>query len=271
MVLDGTDNVVLTLLAGLKEVSVYSVYNLVVAGVKQLMLSMTNGILSLIGELWAKQELENLRKFFGWVEWTLHTGTVFVFGVTSVLIVPFVKVYTQGISDINYIQPLFGMLLVAANAGHCLRLPYNMMILAGGHYKQTQSNYIIAASINIIVSVLAVRKWGLVGVAVGTVIAMFYQTVWMALYDSRNLIQWPFRNFLKQMFVDIISVVGIHVATTSFIMTETNYVAWVILAVKVAIVACLVIVVVNMILYRSNMLRVIEKIKRIVGNIFCKR
>lgn len=146
-----------------------------------------------------------------------------------------------------------------------------MMILAGGHYKQTQSNYIIAASINIIVSVLAVRKWGLVGVAVGTVIAMFYQTVWMALYDSRNLIQWPFRNFLKQMFVDIISVVGIHVATTSFIMTETNYVAWVILAVKVAIVACLVIVVVNMIFYRSNMLRVIEKIKRIVGNIFCKR
>src|SRR5699024_3600948 len=145
-----------------------------------------------------KQELENLRKFFGWVEWTLHTGTVFVFGVTSVLIVPFVKVYTQGISDINYIQPLFGMLLVAANAGHCLRLPYNMMILAGGHYKQTQSNYIIAAAINIIVSVLAVRKWGLVGVAVGTVIAMFYQTVWMALYDSRNLIQWPFRNFLKQ-------------------------------------------------------------------------
>lgn len=271
VVLDGTDNVVLTLLAGLKEVSVYSVYNLVVAGVKQLMLSMTNGILSLIGELWAKQELENLRKFFGWVEWTLHTGTVFVFGVTSVLIVPFVKVYTQGISDINYIQPLFGMLLVAANAGHCLRLPYNMMILAGGHYKQTQSNYIIAASINIIVSVLAVRKWGLVGVAVGTVIAMFYQTVWMALYDSRNLIQWPFRNFLKQMFVDIISVVGIHVATTSFIMTETNYVAWVILAVKVAIVACLVIVVVNMIFYRSNMLRVIEKIKRIVGNIFCKR
>lgn len=135
VVLDGTDNVVLTIFSSLKEVSVYSVYNLVISGVKQLLLSMTNGIQSLIGEMWAKQELTNLRKFFGWVEWTLHTGTIFVFGVTSVLIVPFVEVYTNGISDINYIQPMFAMLLVVANAGHCLRLPYNIMILAGGHYK----------------------------------------------------------------------------------------------------------------------------------------
>lgn len=251
VVLDGTDNIVLTIFAGLKEVSVYSVYNLVVTGVKQLLMSMTNGIQSLVGELWAKQELDNLRKFFGWVEWGLHTGTIFVFGVTSILIIPFVKVYTNGISDINYVQPLFGMLLVMANAGHCLRLPYNIMILAGGHYKQTQSNYIIAASINIIVSVLAVKRWGLVGVAVGTVIAMFYQTIWMAAYDSRNLIRWPFRKFIKQIGVDIISVVGIYLGTSHFVLDKITYLAWVILAIKVTIVSAIIIIVINILFYRS--------------------
>ena len=204
VVLDGTDNIVLTLMASLKDVSVYSVYNLVTAGVKQLLLSMTNGIQSLIGELWAKQELKELNNFFGWVEWTLHTGTIFVFGVTSVLIMPFVEVYTYGISDVNYMQPVFAILIVAANAGHCLRLPYNIMILAGGHYKQTQKNYIVAALLNIVISVFAVKNWGLVGVAIGTVVAMFYQTIWMAVYDSKNLICWPFRKFVKQIFVDII-------------------------------------------------------------------
>lgn len=59
VILDGTDNIVLTIFSGLKAVSVYSVYNLVVSGVKQLLLSMTNGIQSLIGELWAKKELDN--------------------------------------------------------------------------------------------------------------------------------------------------------------------------------------------------------------------
>lgn len=264
VVLDGTDNVVLTIFAGLKEVSVYSVYNLVVSGVKQLLLSTTNGIQSLIGEMWAKQELTNLRKFFGWVEWTLHTGTIFVFGVTSVLIVPFVEVYTNGISDINYVHPLFAMLLVAANAGHCLRLPYNIMILAGGHYKQTQSNYVIAAIINIVVSVLAVRKWGLVGVAVGTVIAMFYQTIWMAIYNSKNLIQWPFRNFVKQILIDIITVVILYFVTKFLVMDSISYFAWILFGIKVSIIGCLVILIVNSIFYREHVQNLIWKLKHII-------
>ena len=253
VVLDSTDNIVLTLFAGLKAVSVYSVYNLVVTGVKQLLMSMTNGIQSLVGELWAKQEWDNLRSFFGWVEWGLHTGTVFVFGIASILIIPFVTVYTNGISDINYVQPLFGMLLVMANAGHCLRLPYNIMILAGGHYKQTQSNYIIAALINIIVSVLAVKQWGLVGVAIGTVIAMFYQTIWMAVYNSRNLIRWPLKKFLKQIFVDSISVVVLHLATSFFKMNGRSYLDWGVLAVKVTIISLIVISIINLIFYRNYM------------------
>lgn len=78
VILDGTDTVVLTLFATLSDVSIYSVYFLVVKGVKQLFMSMTNGIQSLIGELWARQELTKLRETFGWAEWVIHTGTTFV-------------------------------------------------------------------------------------------------------------------------------------------------------------------------------------------------
>lgn len=118
---------------------------LVIKGVKTLFLSMTNGVQALIGELWAKQELEKLKGFFAWVEWVIHTGTTYVFSCTAALIVPFVQVYTFGINDANYIQPAFAVLLTLANAMHCLRLPYNIMVLAAGHYRQTQKNYIVAA------------------------------------------------------------------------------------------------------------------------------
>lgn len=103
--LDSTDNIVLTIFATLSDVSIYSVYYLVVSGVKQLFLSLTNGIQSLIGELWAKQELDNLKKYFEWIEWSIHTGVVFIFGCTLFLIVPFVQVYTEGITDANYVVP----------------------------------------------------------------------------------------------------------------------------------------------------------------------
>lgn len=260
VILDGTDTIVLTLFATLSDVSIYSVYFLVVKGVKQLFMSMTNGITSLIGELWAKQELEELNKTFSWTEWVIHTGTTFVFGLTAILIVPFVRVYTLGIHDANYIQPLFAALIVAANAGHCLRLPYNIIILAAGHYKQTQNNYIIAAILNIVVSVVTVKAWGLIGVAIGTLVAMGYQTVWMAVYDSRNLIKWPLRNFAKQIFVDGLTVIIGFFATRMIVMPEATYIEWVFLAVKTAIIWIVIVGVLNMVFYRDKMQSMIHKI-----------
>ena len=261
VILDGTDTVVLTLFATLSDVSIYSVYFLVVKGVKQLFMSMTNGITSLIGELWARQELTELKKTFGWTEWVIHTGTTFVFGVTAALIVPFVRVYTLGIDDANYIQPLFAALIVAANAAHCLRLPYNIMILAAGHYKQTQNNYIIAAVINIVVSVFAVKTWGLIGVAIGTLLAMGYQTVWMAWYDSKNLIQWPFANFLKQITVDIITVILCSIVSRMFTMMTISYFGWIINAIEVAVVWLGIMVIINLMFYRDKVLKLVSNLK----------
>lgn len=260
VILDGTDTIVLTLFATLSDVSIYSVYFLVVKGVKQLFMSMTNGITSLIGELWAKQEIKELNKTFSWTEWVIHTGTTFVFGLTAILIVPFVRVYTLGIHDANYIQPLFAALIVAANAGHCLRLPYNIIILAAGHYKQTQNNYIIAAILNIVVSVVTVKAWGLIGVAIGTLVAMGYQTVWMAVYDSRNLIKWPLRKFAKQIFVDGLTVIIGFFATRMIVMPEATYIEWVFLAIKTAIIWIIIVGVLNMVLYRDKMQSMIHKI-----------
>lgn len=261
VILDGTDTVVLTLFATLADVSIYSVYYLVVKGVKQLFMSMTNGITSLIGELWARQEIEELKKTFGWMEWIIHTGTVFVFGVTAILIVPFVRIYTLGINDADYIQPLFAALIVAANATHCLRLPYNIMILAAGHYKQTQNNYIIAAILNIIVSILTVKAWGLVGVAIGTLIAMGYQTVWMAWYDSKYLIKWPFEKFIKQVIVDIITVVLCSVICNLFPIKSINYIGWICNAMEVVLVWLIFMTAINAFFYRDKMLMLVRSLK----------
>ena len=261
VILDGTDNIVLTIFMGLEAVSIYSVYNLVVSGVKKLLLSMTNGIQSLMGEMLAKGELEKLRRFFGWVEWSIHTGTIFIFGVTGVLIVPFVEVYTSGINDANYIQPVFASLIVAANAGHCLRLPYNLLILAGGHYKQTQNNYVVASILNIVLSILLVNTFGLIGVAIGTLVAMLYQTIWMAIYDSNNFINWPIKNFIKQFLIDILTVLIIILLGKMFSLNDITWIAWIVYAIKVSLLAIVFIFLINYIFYKSYIIKMFEKFK----------
>lgn len=262
VILTGSDTVILTVFSSLVNVSIYAVYYLPMSGSRLIIMSMISGIMALIGNLWAKQDLQELRKVFAWTEWLIHTGTTLIFALTTILIVPFVQVYTHGVSDADYIQPLFGILLVAANSGHCLRLPYNIMILAAGHYKQTQHNYIIAAVMNIAISIIAVKQFGLIGVTLGTLAAMVYQTVWMAWYNSKNFIQWSMRNFFKQMAVNGVSAVSIFTVTSYFNMTGVSYLGWVVLAIKATVCGVFVVFLINYIFYKEFVLKITDKIMK---------
>ncbi len=262
VILSGSDTVVLTIFSTLVNVSIYAIYFLPMSGARLVIMSMISGIEALIGNLWAKQDLRELRKVFAWTEWLIHTGTTLIFTLTAVLIVPFVQVYTHGVSDANYIQPLFGILLVAANSGHCLRLPYNIMILAAGHYKQTQHNYIIAAVMNIVISIIGVKQFGLIGVTLGTLAAMVYQTVWMAWYNSKNFIQWPMRKFLKQMVVNAVSAASIFIVTGYFTLTGFSYLEWIVLAIKVTACGIFVALLVNYIFYKEFVLKIADKLMK---------
>lgn len=259
VILSGSDTVVLTIFSTLANVSIYAIYFLPMSGARLVIMSMISGIEALIGNLWAKQDLKELRKVFAWTEWLIHTGTTLIFTLTAVLIVPFVQVYTHGVSDAKYIQPLFGILLVAANSGHCLRLPYNIMILAAGHYKQTQHNYIIAAVMNIVISIIGAKQFGLIGVTLGTLAAMVYQTVWMAWYNSKNFIQWPMRNFFKQMVVNAVSAASIFIVTGYFTLTGVSYLEWIVLAIKVTACGIVVVFLVNYIFYKEFVLKITDK------------
>ena len=257
VILANTDTVILTFLSTLENVSVYSVYSLVVNGIRGLLLSLTNGVQALFGNMLAKCEMDKLNYAFESFEWIMHIGVTFVFSVTAMLIVPFVSVYTRGIDDANYIAPAFGMLLTLAQGIHCLRLPYISMVYAAGHYKQTQFAAIMEAVINIVVSVVLVSKFGLVGVAVGTVAGISYRTCYFVYYLSKNIINRPVKYFGKYIFVDTLNIVilacVLNFFNDFFSMNQLNYLEWIVLAVKVAVTDMINTLVLNLIFYRKRM------------------
>ena len=231
VVLDSTDSVVLTLFATLSDVSIYYVYHMVVYGVKQLFSVTANGIQSALGELWAKKKYDELQEMFGWVEWSIHTAVTFLFTCTGLLIVPFVSVYTKGIDDINYIVPVFAILITMANAAHCLRMP-----------------------------VVTVKAFGLVGVAIGTLIGMAYQTIWMALYVSKKIIQWPIKTFIKQSLIDMATVIVIVVVTRWLPLRMESYFIWLVYSILVCLVAALVVLVMNFVLNKMYVCKLKYKV-----------
>ena len=237
VVLDGTDNIVLTLFSTFSNVSIYSVYYMVIGSIQALYQSIVVSIQAAAGAVWAKRDMNGAKQMFSKVEFCLHTGVVFVFCCTAMLIVPFVQVYTNGLADANYTQPTFAAILVLAYGIRCLRTPYNIWILAAGHFKQAQKCHIFAAILNLTISVLAVSFWGLIGVAVGTLVAMCYQTAWMVIYTAKNLVKCSYKRIIKQWLADIVAVLLICTTASGFSLQIPSYLGWLTLAVKVAFIS----------------------------------
>ena len=237
VVLEGTDSIILTLFSTLSNVSVYSVYFMVISGIKQFYTAATAGIQAMMGTLWAKKDMQRLNTIFTGTEIVLHLIIVFLFSCIGILIVPFVEVYTLGLTDAEYTQPIFAAILTLAYAIRCLRTPYNIMILAAGHYKQTQKCHIIAAVLNLVFSALTVKMFGLVGIAIGTFVALTYQTLWMMVYNSRNLLMLPWKKIVKQLAIDGLATMLILISTSWLELQTVSYLGWLRLAVPVALMA----------------------------------
>ena len=111
-----------------------------------------------------------------------------LFTVTGLLIVPFVKVYTAQITDADYEAPLFAALICLAYFLSSIRNCNYTLIRAAGHYRQTQAASLIEAVTNLSLSIVCVFRFGLIGVAFGTVAATAFFVVYEMIYFSRNIV-----------------------------------------------------------------------------------
>ena len=249
------DTIILTFFSTLGNVSVYGVYFMVVNGMRGFIYASTAGISAMIGNMLAKKEMSALKRTFSRFEWTMHTISTLLFTITGILIVPFVKVYTLGITDVNYIVPEFAYLLCLALAFRCMQMPYNIVVQAANHFKQTQGSAIMEPVINIVISVILVYKWGLVGVAVGTLVSMIYRVIYLAIYLMRNILYTRIDAFFKQIAIDAISVVFMILGTSWISMKEVTYYHWIGMAFCVSMICLGISGIVNIIFYRENVIQ----------------
>lgn len=262
VILENTPTVVLTVFSTMASVSIYNVYYLVVNGIKGMITSAVSGMQSLLGNMYAKGEVKTLNLAFSYYEWVMHTVVVFLYTCTAILIVPFVKVYTLGINDANYEIPILGLCISIAQMLYCLRLPYNAMIFVAGHYKETQHSALIEAGINIVISVILVFNLGIVGVALGTMVAMAYRTVYLAVYLRKNIIMRQLRIFLKHIAIDVVAIGCSLLATYGMKLTSISYVSWIIFAIKVAIIVGTITVLLNILFFFNLFKGVVLRFKR---------
>lgn len=266
MVYENTDVMVLTVFSTLKNVSIYSIYTLTTNSIKQIIAAAITGVQALFGNMIANEEQETLTKFYSFYNWGIHTICTLLFTITGLLIVPFVCVYTSNITDADYYAPIFAVLITFAYYLSSIRNCNYVLIRVAGHYKETQTASLFEAVSNLVISLVCVFRFGLIGVAIGTVTATLFFVIYEVIYFSKNIVFITIKHSIKQFLIDILTaVLSVLIGISVCIFTETIF-SWILQAIVTFVICTCACLLLQVIFYHDNVNiiknKMIAKLKR---------
>lgn len=251
---NSTDIAVLTIFTDLKIVSVYSVYYLVTNGIKQIIISITNALNPSIGQSYAKGDLNEINEKLNMYEYIVMILTFSLFTMTALLITPFAMIYTQGVADTNYYQPTFGYLLVISEVLYIVKFPHLNLAYSANKFKELTYPACFEAGINIILSVFLVCKFGIVGVVIGTIVAMVYRMIFHVYYTSKLIPgrkQWLF--YKKLFFMVITSLSAFAISSFCFPIDGFSILSWLQYAIIYAFVVGISMFLISIIVFKKDL------------------
>lgn len=271
MVVFSTDIVLLTIFTTLDEVSVYSVYLMIFTAVAMILSSFSTGLKAAFGNILAKTETELLNSRYMCLEFIYYSLVTFTYTCTFVLIIPFVTVYTKGITDAVYIRPTVAVLFVLAEVLNKVRVPSNILVEAAGYFKQTRNRAIIEAVINLTISLALVKTYGIIGVLTGTLCSYLYRTTDFIIYASQKiLLRNPLITFLKLLKNFIAALVSL-LPLFIFDIQVNSYMQWFGYAVLTALWVASVVIISNTLLDYKNSTASFKIIMQITKSLLNKK
>ena len=190
-----------TMLTSLLEVSVYSIYNLVLAGVGGILSIFISGLAASFGDVIARKQHRILKEATQQFEQTYYIFLTVVYGVCLLMILSFVKIYTTDINDVNYILPWLGFLFVLRGLLDHLKTPQGMLVLSAGMYRQTRWQTTTQALIAVIGGVIGGYFWGLYGIIGGGILSHLYRDIDLLFFIPKHVTKLSYVRSLRHMLL----------------------------------------------------------------------
>lgn len=259
---NSTDIVVLTVFTNLATVSIYSVYALVTNGIKNIITSLVSSLNPILGHAYAREDYVELKHKIDLYEYIVLMLVFFIFSVAGLLITPFVSIYTAGLTDADYFQPLFGILLIIAEALYLLKLPHLNLAYSADKFKEISIPAFIEAGLNIVISIALVPFLGIIGVAIGTIIAMLYRLVFHVYFTKKIIPGWKQWHYYRKLIIfTFASTFGI-LTCLLLPMPENTIISWVWHALVYSIIISIPLICISMCFFRSELVFLKTYLKR---------
>lgn len=246
---NGTPIILITFLCTLQEVSVYTVFNIVIAGIMGLLGIVSTSIFPSFGEIIAGKNIKLLQTSFEKYELVYYVMLAVVVACLLALLQPFVTLYTHGVHDANYQQPLLGFLMTLNILFYNLKNPQGMLVIAGGLFKETRVQTTIQGVIAIVAGLIGGKLWGVYGIVIGIIMSNIYRDIDLIFFIPKHVTRLPVRRSVLKLLTMCVAIV-VSYAVVSFIgLSCSTWLRWMVAGLVYAVVALIITSVIYILFY----------------------
>ena len=223
VVFSNTDVILISLICGLKSASVYAVYSMVFNALYAMMNQVYNGTSFLLGHIYHKsiKKYVALHDAFDCFFDMLVCATMSICGV---LIIPFVKLYTAGITDINYIDNLLPILFCFDQILTWCRFSAGNLSSLAGYASKVGRISIIESIINLTCTILFVYLWGIRGALLGTIIALMFKSNYLLVFINKKILKRKYSTTYRILISNVVLYVLFQSTVTIYQITIASYI-----------------------------------------------
>lgn len=205
VIVSGTDNLVLFLMVGLEEVGIYSNYVLIISYIKKFASQYFKSITASLGNLNAKSSKEYSFLIFKKVFFGNFWIYIFCAICLYFLLNPFIEIWI-GKEFVFNNSIVFAIVLAFYVDG--MRQTVLCFREAMGIFYQDRFKPIIESILNVVISIVLTKQFGIIGIALGTMFSMLLTCIWVEpyvlfKYGFSLKVRIYFKIFLKYVLMGI--------------------------------------------------------------------
>lgn len=243
-VFSSTDMIILSICCSTVESSVYYVYNMIFVAFNSLLNAVYQALLYNLGQSY-HNDLQKYYKMHDVYNSVFMGSMTALMSTTYIMILPFVSLYTKGITDVQYIYKELPIMFCLVQLFSWSRYVSGNLSGIAGYAKKVSRVSLIEAIINIVVSLIFVRFFGVFGVLVGTVFALPLKAIYLNLLADKVIMKRSPINTIKIISVNFLIFLLFVLVNNFIVLPVYSYISFIIYGFIVFVISVIMCVILN--------------------------
>lgn len=228
----------------------YSIYNIIKMFLSSLVAAPVNGF----GQLLSESRDVNVYKKFKLYEFTIIIASTILLSSVLAVIIPFISLYTKNVTDINYVNFYFALMMGIIIFLEIIHIPSGHIINVTGNFKDSKKIQTISCITLVLLLIIGGVYFGIYGILFGTIITNILLASLETSYVHKKIFNSSIWSFLKPVGINVVAIFICYILDKLIIFNITNYLHFFANGILILIFNTLIIGFINYIFLKSDLL-----------------